>query len=96
MDLTTLYRSSSFIEVPDGRHKPLSNNFSEILPPKNLQSLKIGCKGIHGPHVQNFQEVYQLLNKIRISSKIKSINQGISIINKYLKSRPDSKKIFQN
>ena len=57
-----------------------------------LEPAKIGCKVIHGPHVQNFQEVYQLLNKIRISSKIKSINQGISIINKYLKSRPDSKK----
>ena len=57
-----------------------------------LEPARIGCKVIHGPHVENFQEVYQLLNKIGISSKIKSINQGISIINKYLKNGSNSKK----
>ena len=57
-----------------------------------LEPARMGCKVIHGPYIQNFHEVYQLLNKINISSKIKNINQGIKIINKYLKKTSNSKK----
>ena len=52
-----------------------------------LEAARIGCKVIHGPHVKNFTEVYDLLNKIKISSKINNTNQAHSEILKNLNSK---------
>ena len=52
-----------------------------------LEAARLGCKVIHGPHVNNFTEVYNLLNKIKISSKVKNINQAKLKILKSLNSK---------
>ena len=59
-----------------------------------LEAARIGCKVIHGPNISNFLEVYNLLNKNNISSKIKTIKQARSIIQKNLDIKFSSKKII--
>jgi len=58
-----------------------------------LEAARIGCKVIHGPNISNFLEVYNLLNKNNISSKIKTTKQARSIIQKNLDIKFSSKKI---
>ena len=58
-----------------------------------LEAARIGCKVIHGPNISNFLEVYNLLNKNNISSKIKTTKQARSIILKNLDIKFSSKKI---
>ena len=58
-----------------------------------LEAARLGCKVIHGPNITNFLEVYSLLNKNNISSRIKTINQAKSIIQKNLRNKFSSKKI---
>ena len=41
-----------------------------------LEAARLGCKVIHGPFTDNFKEVYNLLDKINISSKINNIYQA--------------------
>ncbi len=60
-----------------------------------LEAARIGCKVIHGPNISNFLEVYNLLNKNNISSKIKTIKQARSIIQKNLSIKFSSKKIIK-
>ena len=60
-----------------------------------LEAARIGCKVIHGPYISNFLEVYNLLNKNNISSKIKTIKQARSIIKKNLGIKFSSKKIIK-
>ena len=40
-----------------------------------LEPSRYGCKVLHGPNVWNFKEIYSLLNKYNVSSKVNSINQ---------------------
>ena len=60
-----------------------------------LEAARLGCKVIHGPNISNFLEVYTLLNKNNISSRIKTINQAKSIIKKNLSNKSNSKKIIK-
>ncbi len=40
-----------------------------------IEAAKSGCKIYHGPYIYNFQEVYDLLGKYRISEQINTINE---------------------
>ena len=40
-----------------------------------IEAAKLGCKIYHGPYVYNFQEIYALLNKHRISEEILESNE---------------------
>jgi len=57
-----------------------------------LEAARLGCKVIHGPYINNFTEVYDLLNKIKISSKIKNTHQAQYEISKNLNSKSNSNK----
>ena len=52
-----------------------------------LEPARFGCRVFHGPHVQNFNEVYKLLENNNIAFKFTNINQLINLINKTLKSK---------
>ena len=52
-----------------------------------LEAARMGCKVIHGPNINNFTEVYKLLNKINISSKINNSNRAKSKILKNLNKK---------
>ena len=40
-----------------------------------IEPARLGCKIYHGPHVNNFKEVYSYLNYYNISNKINKINE---------------------
>ena len=46
-----------------------------------LEPARFGCKILHGPYVQNFTEVYNLLERNNLSSKFNNIDQLINLIN---------------
>ena len=59
-----------------------------------LEAARFGCEVLHGPNIQNFTEVYKLLQKENLSHKFYNTNQLIKYINKFLyKNFNYSKKI---
>ena len=60
-----------------------------------IEAARLGCKVIHGSNIENFLEVYDLLNKNNISLKIKTIKQAKDIIQKNLNNKFSSKKIIK-
>ena len=50
-----------------------------------LEPARLGCKIFHGPNIQNFKEVYKLLNSLNISESIKNKSRLIKKINTNLK-----------
>ena len=61
-----------------------------------LEPARFGCKILHGPHVQNFSEVYKLLNKNNLSSKFYNINQFVKSINQSFKQNKNFVKKISN
>ena len=52
-----------------------------------LEPLRFGCNILHGPNVSNFYEVYKLLDKEKLSHKVKHINDLVSSLNLSFKSK---------
>ena len=50
-----------------------------------LEPARFGCKVIHGPNVQNFSEVYKLLDQNNLSSRFKDVNQLVKLVNQSFK-----------
>jgi len=50
-----------------------------------LEPARFGCKVIHGPNVQNFSEVYKLLDQNNLSSRFKNANQLVKLVNQSFK-----------
>ena len=40
-----------------------------------IEAAKLGCKIYHGPYVYNFEEIYSLLNKYKISEQVTNVNE---------------------
>ncbi len=57
-----------------------------------IEAAKLGCKIYHGPYVYNFRDIYELLNKHKISEQVKN---EIELANK-IKSDLNKKKIINN
>ena len=57
-----------------------------------LEPVRYGCKILHGPNVWNFDEIYTLLKKYKITSKINNSRQLFVKVNKMLnkKNKPDN------
>ena len=58
-----------------------------------LEAGRYGCEVLHGPHVWNFEEIYALLKKYRMSNKISNSNQFALKLNKALNNKNNSKKL---
>ena len=71
----------------------LSKNFYEISPTvylgksilhkggqNPLEASRFNCNILHGPNIENFQDIYKHLNKLKISKKINSLNDLVSNI----------------
>jgi 3-deoxy-D-manno-octulosonic-acid transferase len=52
-----------------------------------LEAARFGCKILHGPHVWNFDEIYSLLKKNKVSSKVINSNQLTFEVDKMLKNK---------
>ena len=50
-----------------------------------LEPARMGSYILHGPNIQNFKEVYNMLSKLNISSKVNSVFNMKKIVNKKIK-----------
>ena len=58
-----------------------------------LEATRYGCKILHGPHVENFNEIYNYLRNLKISTKVKDHSQLSIKLDKLLTQKNKSKKI---
>ena len=58
-----------------------------------LEAARFGCNILHGPNISNFTEIYEYLNKIKISTKIHNKKMMIQSLNKIFIMKKNSKKI---
>ena len=52
-----------------------------------LEAARFGCKILHGPHVWNFGEIYNLLKRNKVSNKVMNLNQFTSQVDKMLNNK---------
>jgi len=57
-----------------------------------LEPARLGCKILHGPHINNFKEIYDLLGDYKISTKVVSSNKLYSNLSIILKKNVSSEK----
>jgi 3-deoxy-D-manno-octulosonic-acid transferase len=58
-----------------------------------LEAARYGCEILHGPHIWNFDEIYALLKKHKMSNKISNSNQLALKVNKALNNKTNSKNL---
>jgi 3-deoxy-D-manno-octulosonic-acid transferase len=58
-----------------------------------LEAARYGCNILHGPNISNFNEIYNFLNKNKISKKILDQKTMANQLNKFFLKRTNSKKI---
>lgn len=49
-----------------------------------LEPARYGCNILHGPHINNFKEIYEFLENMNISKKIINYNQMKNYLEKIL------------
>ena len=52
-----------------------------------LEAVRFGCKILHGPHIWNFDEIYSLLKKNKVSSKVINIDQLTNEVGKMFNNK---------
>jgi 3-deoxy-D-manno-octulosonic-acid transferase len=58
-----------------------------------IEPARNGCKIIYGPHVENFKEVYELLDKNKVSYKVNNMEQLASKVGILIKKNKGSKNL---
>ena len=52
-----------------------------------LEPARFGCKILYGPHIQNFTEIYKLLDENNLSFKFHNVNQLVKLINQFFNKK---------
>ncbi|MDA7573238.1 3-deoxy-D-manno-octulosonic acid transferase [Candidatus Pelagibacter sp.] len=58
-----------------------------------LEAVRYGCKILHGPNIWNFDEIYSLLKKHKVSDRITNSDQLASKIDKFFINKNNSKNL---
>ena len=58
-----------------------------------LEAARYGCKILHGPNIWNFNEIYALLNKNKVSKKVNNLNEMVFNIDQIFKNKTNSQNI---
>jgi 3-deoxy-D-manno-octulosonic-acid transferase len=58
-----------------------------------LEAVRYNCNILHGPNVSNFNEIYEFLNKQKISKKVINLNQTTNTLHKLFDSKKSQKNI---
>ena len=61
-----------------------------------LEAARYGCSVFHGPHISNFKEIYEHLQKKKISFKVKNQHHLTNLLQKKLDKKNFSKKSVKN
>ena len=68
----------------------LGGSLIELGGQNPLEASRYGCRTLHGPNISNFKEIYDLLKKYKITSKVKSVNKMADIIINLLNKKNNS------
>ena len=60
-----------------------------------LEAARLGNRILHGPNIENFEEVYDFLKKHGISTQIKSHKSLENLIDKFHKKKNNSQQIIK-
>ena len=71
--------------------KSLLSNLKDVGGQNPIDAAKLGCKIYHGPYINNFKEIYDILEKNKISFKVDNADKLASNLNSDLE---DPKKNF--
>jgi len=58
-----------------------------------LEAARFGCQILHGPNIWNFDEIYSLLKKYKVSNKVKNIDQLTFNVDKIFTNTNNSKNL---
>ena len=58
-----------------------------------LEAARYGCKILHGPNIWNFDEIYELLKKYKVSNKFTNVNQLTLKVDKMFNNKNNSKNL---
>ena len=61
-----------------------------------LEPARLGCRILHGPHIYNFNEIYSLLDKNKISIKVNNLSNLVSQLRIILKKNVSSETLIYN
>ena len=59
-----------------------------------LEPARHGCKVLHGPHIDNFRDIYNFLNQIKVSRKIQSEKRLTKNLEKLFKNKDITRSII--
>ena len=59
-----------------------------------LEPARLGCRILHGPHIYNFNEIYSLLDKNKISIKVNNLSNLVSQLRIILKKNVSSETLI--
>ena len=60
-----------------------------------LEPVRFGCRVIHGPHIENFKEIYKLLKNLKISNKVLSETTLTKNVKKLIKNNSGSRLVIK-
>ena len=52
-----------------------------------LEAARFGCNILHGPNIWNFDEIYSLLKKHKVSNKVINSNQLAGMVDKMINNK---------
>jgi len=58
-----------------------------------LEPTRHGAAVLHGPNIENFSDIYKLLDKLKITNKVNGVNSLTSLVNKLI-IKPNNKKNY--
>jgi len=58
-----------------------------------LEATRYGCNILHGPNIDNFEEIYDFLKKNKISSEVKNHKEEFNKLNKFFEKKSYSVKV---
>ena len=58
-----------------------------------LEATRYGCNIIHGPNIDNFEDIYDFLKKNKISSEVKNHKEAFNKLNQFFEKKTNSIKV---
>jgi len=58
-----------------------------------LEATRYGCNIIHGPNIDNFEDIYDFLKKKKISSEVKNHKEAFNKLNQFFEKKTNSIKV---
>ena len=58
-----------------------------------MEATRYGCNILHGPNIDNFEDIYDFLKKNKISSEVKNHKEAFNKLNKFFEKKSYSVKV---